>query len=97
VTDAWKQLDDLQRKYTKEVEVRSDLVVTALGLERGVRVTLIQTNYGQDPLHKRRHQYHSTQRNVSTMREFAQALLDACDFVDSANPGWASQSGPTDG
>lgn len=74
MSDAWKQLDDLQRKYTQEIEVRRDLVVTALGTERGVRLTLGAR---------------STQRNVSTMRELAQALLEACAFVEDANPEWA--------
>lgn len=90
MTDAWQQLDDLQEKYTREVDVRHDLLVTALGLERGVKLTLMETNYNKAPLDKDRYRYHSTQRNVSTMRELAQALLDACDFVDQSNPVWAS-------
>lgn len=89
MTDAWKQLDDLEEKYTKEVEVRPDLVVTALGLERGVMFTLLETDHDYDTLDKRHYRHHSTQRNVSTMRELAQALLDACDFVEQANPKWA--------
>lgn len=89
MSDAWEQLYDLQKKYTKEVEVRHDLLVVALGLERAVMLTLVETDHDKDALDKRRHRYHSTQRNVSTMRELAQALLDACDFVDQSNPVWA--------
>lgn len=89
MTDAWEQVADLEEKYTEEVEVRRDLVVTALGLERGVMFTLIETDHDYDTLDKRHYRHHSTQRNVSTMRELAQALLDACDFVEQANPVWA--------
>lgn len=73
-----------------EVDVRHDIVVAALGLDRAVMLTFRETDHDKDALDKRRYRYHTTQRNVSTMRELAQALLDACDFVDESNPVWAS-------
>lgn len=91
MTDAWKQLDDLRTKYTTETEIRPNLIVTALGLERTVRLTFVETDTRVGEADKRRRRYHSTQRNVSTMRELAEAILEACYFVECANPEWAQK------
>jgi hypothetical protein len=81
----------LVERFTTETEVRSDIVVQAQACERAIKVTLIEADYSKGPLDKGRRQYHSTGlRNVSTMRDLAQAILDACDFVDASNPAWSS-------
>jgi hypothetical protein len=95
--DAWKQKDDLIKKYTKEWQVRPDLLVTALAWDRGVQLEVGKFESPKlSPRGKpyRRPNYAITNRNVTTMRELAQALLDACDFVIESNPEWASKSGP---
>ncbi len=95
LNDAWKQKFDLLEKYTKEWEVRSDLAVTALACDRGV---MLEVGHFDSPKLKGKpvgpRNYAVTNRNVTTMRELAQALLDACDFVDESNPEWTSKSGP---
>lgn len=83
--DAWKQLHDLLGANTTSLDVRHDLSVTAHGCNRSVELNLA---YHTDDVGMRR--WHSTgERNVGTMRELAQALLDACDFVEQVNPTWA--------
>lgn len=85
--DAWKKLFDLWEENGKTFEVRDDLVVQALGPDRSVRLTMYEhTTPGDEHDFKRR--YIATDRNISTMRELAQALLDACDFVEACNPHW---------
>jgi hypothetical protein len=99
--DAWKQKNDLLAKYTKEWKVRSDLVVTAIAWDRGVRLEvgrfdspkLDPSRRDGKPLVGPRN-YAITNRNVTTMRELAQALMDACDFVVESNPEWASKNPP---
>lgn len=73
--DAWLQLCNLLERFTQERMVRRDLIVTALATERKVRLRT-------DPS--------VTDHNVGTMRELAEAILVACDFVDDSNPTWAS-------
>lgn len=75
--DVWKQVHDLWKAYSRKWKVRSDLVVTALGPDRTVRLQVGSAD---------------VRRNVNTMRELAAALLAACDFVEMANPRWASRS-----
>lgn len=92
--DAWAQIDAISRKYTKEWLPRKDLRVRALGTERCVELGLGEMNdkfqMGQDMM-----DFHITQRNVGTMRELAATLIEACDFVEQANPKWATGlSGP---
>lgn len=95
--DAWKKYYDLLEKFTKKYEPRPDLCVTARAHERCVEIEIgvwdrKATNFF-DPPGKPTGKYIWTsagKRNVSTMRELAQALLDACDFVDENNPVWAS-------
>jgi hypothetical protein len=90
--DAWKQEHDLHEKFTKEWDVRPDLSVVALACDRTVRFDLRYSDDG--PLKMGR--WHSTQRNVGTMRELANALLDACDFVEASNPKWTARKGEPD-
>lgn len=87
--DAWKQYVDLLEQFTIEEEVRPDLVVRGLAWDRSVEFTLIETDYTKDEFDLTRRRYHSTTRNVKTMRELAKALLEACDFVEETNPVWA--------
>lgn len=94
IDDAWKQYADLRDKYSTRTKVRSDIIVQAHALDRGVELTLVKEDLS--PKHGRldphRFSYRSTgSRNVSTMRELAEALLDACDFVDASNQVWASK------
>lgn len=91
--DAWEQVHRLWEEYTKDWQVRPDLKVTALGTDRTVRLAV-----GRDPMYSLdphpnpvERQFAVTDRNVNTMRELAEALLAACDFVDAANPEWASR------
>ena len=86
--DAWEQADVLRRRFTKEWLVRADLRVRALGTERCVEFGLGDTH---DGLNRFRMRFETTRRNVGTMREVAAALIAACDFVDEANPQWASR------
>lgn len=89
--DAWKQLLDVQDRFTRAIDVRPDLKVEAFGCERSVRFTWTDEDHTKDVLDPRRKRHHWTERNVSTMRELAEALLAACDFVDHVNPGWAGK------
>lgn len=68
--DAWKQLHDLEEKYTRVWEFRPDLDVVAVGTERCVVLNGVP-------------------HNVGTVREYVAVLVEACDFVDKANPTWA--------
>jgi hypothetical protein len=91
--DAWKRVHDLYAETCQEWEVRHDLKVTALGPERGVRLTIVKDRPGATSSHEPKMHVDTGKRNVSTMRELAQAILDACDFVEAVNPEWAkSQS-----
>lgn len=93
--DAWKQYDALLKKFTQIVDVRSNIQVIARATDRGVELVVSKEDYSKvNPITQiaPRKTYTSTgSRNVSTMRELAQALMDACDFVDEANPIWASK------
>lgn len=87
--DAWKQLSDLQDRFTRTWEIRHDLEVVALAHKRNVRLVMGDyTPAALDPAGIERG--FITDRNVSTMREFALAILDACHFVEESNPRWAS-------
>ena len=89
--DAWRKSDVVFRENTKEWKVRADLRVEALGTERSVRLTMIKERPGaRSSLEPKQH--HFTERNLLTMRELAQALLDACDYVESVNPCWAQKA-----
>lgn len=90
--DAWKQLDDLYERFTRAIDVRPDLKVEAFGCERSVRFTWSEYDHTKDKLDPRHKRSHSTERNVSTMRELAEALLLACDFVEHVNPVWARRA-----
>lgn len=89
--DAWLQEHELHERFSKEWSVRPDLEVTALACGRAVRFTLIESDPSVDRLDKRHKEYHSTTRSVATMRELAEALLAACDFVEHSNPRWAER------
>ncbi len=94
--DAWKQAFDLNKRFTQTWEVRSDLEVTALGTKRNVRLRVGDWSFNamkQDPRDYTA-EPQITDRNVSTMRELANAILAACDFVDQANPKWAGNPVP---
>lgn len=84
--DAWKQMDDLWRKFRKEWVVRNDLKVCADACDRSVTLVV-----GRQPAINGARSVHLSPRNVGTMREFATAILAACDFVDASNPKWASK------
>lgn len=87
VIDAWKQMHDLREKFSKCWKVRPDIEVQALACERGINLILWERGV-REPLQMR--SYRDTGiRNVSTMRELAQAINDACDFVEQSNPEWA--------
>lgn len=92
--DAWEQVYDITRANTRRWEVRPDIEVTALGVDRSVQLRLgtdsgklNASGVAKDPIKV-------TKRNVGTMRELAAVLLAACDFVDFANPQWASHEHP---
>lgn len=87
--DAWKKYYDLLDEYTRSYEVRADIEVTALAWDRGVEVTL-REKIDANKFGREWDEISTGKRNVSTMREFANAILEACDFVDDSNPGWAS-------
>lgn len=84
--DAWKQHHDLLERFTRRFEPRNDLAVVAHACDRSVELSLGTPRNGRSLL---RYNWHSTKRNVRTMRELAEALLAACDFVEEMNPTWA--------
>lgn len=91
--DAWKQHHVLLEKFTREWDVRHDLSVTAHGCDRCVEIGLAYPKRdASDKLEMV--QWHTTKRNVHTMRELATAIVAACDFVDESNPVWASHGLP---
>lgn len=91
MTDAWEQLHDLLKGFTEETSVRHDIRVVARACDRGVELQIAKFDYTKDQFDPRRTSWQSTRpRNISTMRELAQALLDACDFVEQSNPEWAA-------
>lgn len=81
--DAWRQAHELHQRFTTKVDVRADLRVMAHACDRTVSFGLgyERTDFGG-------WRFHTTKRNVGTMRELANALLDACDFVEESNPEW---------
>lgn len=91
--DAWKRLHDLYDETTATWDVRDDLKVRAMGPNRHVELTVGRS--AKMTPGAPREPYAVTERNVSTMRELAWALLDACDFVEDQNPAWASKLTPT--
>lgn len=91
VKDAWRQAHELFEKFTQRVEIRPDLSVTAHACDRSVEVAISKIDYSKSRWDKGYCTWHTSgQRNVSTMRELAQAILEACDFVEASNPTWAS-------
>lgn len=87
--DAWKQHLDLLDTFTQSAEVRKDLRVTAHATDRAVELIVYYPSTGKRFEMPR---YHTTgPRNVGTMRELANAILAACDFVDESNPTWAAR------
>jgi hypothetical protein len=82
--DAWKQLNDLIEAKTQKYEVRSDIRVYARGCQRGVEVSIGDFRDGKGAVKS------TGKRNVSTMRELAKAINDACDKVEELNPIWAN-------
>lgn len=93
--DAWAQLDDLLKQYTKRWEVRPDLAVLAHATKYCVELRMGEprNNDHDDPLSKiGRYRWHVTNRNVGTMKELAQALLKACEFVEESNQKWAGRA-----
>lgn len=90
--DAWQKLDAIHRLNTKTWEIRAGIRITGEATERGVRITLIEDVPGAVRFGVGSKRYQDTgPRNVSTMREVAQAILDACDFVEAKNPEWAKK------
>lgn len=89
--DAWKLKSELEESFTLTLKPRGDLKAEGFGTDRCVKLTLRKENPSYGPP-----TYLSTTRNVSTMRELAAAIIEACDYVDSVNPTWASHdfSGP---
>lgn len=92
--DAYQQKSELYKKYSKDWNVRQDLAVRANGTDRSVtlRVGYIEDSpkfLGSGNTPKGKDGRAIITRNVITMRELAQAILDACDFVDGVNPKWA--------
>lgn len=90
--DAWKQHHDLMEKFTREFKPRADLRVVGQAAYRTVVVGIGESTKLTGTA-KEMHPYdwHETTRNVSTMRELAEAILAACDFVEQSNPVWASR------
>jgi hypothetical protein len=86
--DAWRKLDKLLGRFTRRWEPRKDITVTAHATDRAVELTLYETRSGlQRP-------YMSTgRRNVGTLRELANCINAACDFVEASNPGWTNAPG----
>jgi hypothetical protein len=87
--DAWKELDEVYKKHTTRHYVRDDILVTAHGCDRGVRVGIRQE---MDPGILMAKWIDTGSRNVGTMRELAKAINAACDFVEAANPEWAASA-----
>lgn len=91
--DAWKQYHDIVKKYTKELEYRENLKVVAKAHERHVLICAAEPVPG-----KSRHDigylhWIEIRKNITSAREFAECILDACDFVEQNNPEWASHLG----
>jgi hypothetical protein len=79
--DAFRQYHDLLDKFTTVTEIRNDIIVHAYAWNRSVELEIFENPQNTA--------YSSTgKRNVGTMRELAQALNDACDFVEASNPKW---------
>ena len=91
--DAWKQHYVLLEQFTREWDVRPDLGVTAHGCDRCVELSLAYPKHDESNTLEMV-QWHTTKRNVSTMRELAAAIVAACDFVDESNPVWAEHHSP---
>jgi hypothetical protein len=79
----------LWNKYQRYFKIRKDLKVTANGTARTVTLSTCRGN-PSDPGDL--HLWHYNTRNIVTMRELGQALLDACDFVEASNPEWAGRA-----
>ncbi len=88
--DAWEQLATLVNRFTTRTQVREDIEVVARATERGVE--LILWDLPKKPFGLKTDYSTTHKRNVSTMRELAQAIIDACDFVDESNPEWAERA-----
>lgn len=86
VLDAWELQRNLQQATTRSWEVRSDISVDALGADRCVRLTITERPSGEWDIPT---VLAVRQGNVITMRELAQTILAACDFVEEINPTWA--------
>jgi hypothetical protein len=85
--DAWRKYDNLVNELSTYTEVRGDIHIHAIAYNRGVELIVFS-----GPVADMKRKWQSTgKRNVSTMRELAQALNDACDFVESNNPKWAGK------
>lgn len=93
IKDAWLQLHELLGQYTKEWQVRPDIRVTAISTDRNVKLEIgeLREDYKGRMDIRGKYVWHSTgPRNVSTLRELANVILSACDFVETSNPEWAS-------
>lgn len=90
--DAWKKADAVRRLNTKTWELRADIRVDAKATERGVELTLYKDMPGTTGGPLNRTWINTGARNIDTMRELAQAILEACDFVEERNPAWASKT-----
>jgi hypothetical protein len=89
--DAWKELDNVIARNTTQCYVRQDILVTAHGCDRGVRVSVrIEPEPGSSL--KMARWTDTGSRNVHTMRELAKAINAACDFVEMVNPEWAASA-----
>lgn len=88
--DAWKQFQELLEKYTMRLKVRKDIEVVARATDRGVELILWSSTH-EGMMTKRSYQT-TGPRNVVTMRELADALNAACDFVEDSNPEWAKHN-----
>jgi hypothetical protein len=89
--DAWLQLHELMEKFTEQWEVRRDINVTAWATHRTVELTLTREIPGMSAPNNK-DWYSTGKRNVGTMRELAEAIIAACDYVEECNPMWASIS-----
>lgn len=86
--DAWALHYALLEQFTRVLEVRPDIKVYGYGCDRTVELVSLKADGGGGP---RRVSSPFGRRNVMTYRELAYALLEACDFVDAANPEWAAR------